>query len=76
MKCPCEDCITLAICKNISIHDIGRLVKAKHKCSLLSDYLTTKKVGKYFRKIRIAIVEKKWRNRLHIVSKYLFEKEW
>ncbi len=76
MKCPCKDCITLSMCKNLEL-DIERLIKARKKCSLLTDYLAIKNHGRApFNKIRSEITEKKWKNRLSIVSKYLFEREW
>jgi hypothetical protein len=37
MKCPCEECITYAICHNT--HSIKRLVD---KCSIVAKYITSK----------------------------------
>jgi len=39
MKCPCKDCLTLALCKSLDLHD---LVK---KCFFMSKYLKATKIS-------------------------------
>jgi len=46
MKCPCENCITLSMCKNLYPHSkTGNVMHAITKCSLLYDYINVKKIN-------------------------------
>ena len=38
MKCPCKDCLTLPLCKNLDLHDLVR------KCSFMSKYLKVNRI--------------------------------
>lgn len=45
MKCPCENCITLSMCKNLYPNDkIINSMNAINKCSLLYDYLNVRQL--------------------------------
>lgn len=38
MKCPCENCLTLSLCKNLDLHHLVA------KCSIISRYLKVAKI--------------------------------
>ncbi len=46
MKCPCEDCITLAMCRNLNQNRSVNIIDAIEKCSILYDFLKIRKVSR------------------------------
>ena len=55
MKCPCEQCISFAICNSImkKVEDVTHLSMEKN-CSALSDYVREEDNTMYYKKINVA----------------------
>jgi len=70
MKCPCENCLLLPICKNRCEFEAINLIRSVNQCCLLQDFLKAKpeKVDTHF---DTNLPRQEFKNRLNQVNNYL-----
>ena len=75
MKCPCKNCITLSMCKNIGSDKYLTVLFAKQKCSILEQYLDIPVVCKIPLSLNYNLKSFRFVRRFNITTRILMSKE-
>lgn len=71
MKCPCENCLIIPICKNRHIRNPVNIILAIEHCSLLKDFLDVTKTCSPTMEFWSNLEEKELNNRIEELDKSL-----